>query len=85
MPNTLFLEAAYTDVSTQYWAIAIMAIAMAIISVMEGLIVIFTINGMSRNPEAASKLRSSMIIGVALVETVAIYILVLSILLIFVA
>ncbi|MBS7383647.1 MAG: hypothetical protein KIG79_00190, partial [Bacilli bacterium] len=36
------------------------------------------------NPEATSKLRSSMILGVSLSETVAIYGLVLAILLIFV-
>lgn len=85
MPNLLFLESNFTDVTSQYWAIAIMTIAMAIISVMEGLVIIFSINGISRNPEAASKLRTTMIIGVSLVETVAIYILVLAILLIFVA
>ena len=42
------------------------------------------IEGMSRNPEMYGKLRSSMIIGCALVETCGIYSLLISILLLFV-
>lgn len=66
-----------------YWAIAIIAIAMAIVGVMEALAVVFTLNGTARNPEAASKLRTTMLIGVALVETVAIYLLIIAMLLLF--
>jgi|WetSurMetagenome_2_1015567.scaffolds.fasta_scaffold625054_1 F-type H+-transporting ATPase subunit c len=68
---------------TKIWGVAIICAIMGIISVMEGLIVINAINGMARNPEAAGNLRTSMIIGVSLVETVAIYTLVLAFLLIF--
>lgn len=42
------------------------------------------IEGMSRNPEMYGKLRSSMIIGCALVETCGIYSLLIPILLLFV-
>ena len=38
-------------------------------SIGEGLLVSKAIDGMSRNPEMYSKLRSSMIIGAALVES----------------
>ena len=50
----------------------------------EGLLVSKAIDGMSRNPEMYSKLRSSMIIGAALVETCGIYALLVAILIIFV-
>jgi len=50
----------------------------------EGLLVSKAIEGMARNPEVSDKLRSSMIIGVALVETCGIYALLIAILLIFV-
>lgn len=50
----------------------------------EGLLVSKAIDGMSRNPEMYSKLRSSMIIGVALVETCGIYALLIAIIIIFV-
>ena len=53
-------------------------------SIAEGFVCAAALKGMSRNPEATSKLRSSMILGVSLCETVAIYGLVLAILLIFV-
>ena len=42
------------------------------------------IEGMARNPEMYGKLRSSMIIGAALVETCGIYALLISILILFV-
>ncbi len=71
--------------ATKFWAIAIIAIAMAIVGTMEALAVIFTLNGTARNPEAASKMRTTMLIGVALVETVAIYLLIVAMLLLFVA
>ena len=53
-------------------------------SIGEGLLVSKSIDGMSRNPEMYSKLRSSMIIGAALVETCGIYALLVAILIIFV-
>lgn len=66
-----------------------LAVAIAILAVMpsaigEGLICAHTVDGVSRNPEAMSKLRSTMILGCALTETTAIYSLLISILILFV-
>ena len=64
--------------------IGIIMIAMSMSSLAEGLVCSSALKGMARNPEATGNLRSSMILGVSLCETVAIYGLVLAILLIFV-
>ena len=64
-------------------AIAIMAVIPS--AIFEGLICIHSVDGISRNPEAYSKIRTSMILGCALTETTAIYALLVSILLLFVA
>ena len=66
-----------------------LAAAIAILAVMpsalgEAWVCARTVDGMSRNPEMYGKLRSSMIIGCALVETCGIYSLLISILLLFV-
>ena len=53
-------------------------------SIGEGQLVAKAIEGMARNPEMYGKLRSSMIIGAALVETCGIYVLLISILILFV-
>ena len=53
-------------------------------SIGEGQLVAKAIEGMARNPEMYGKLRSSMIIGAALVETCGIYALLISILILFV-
>ena len=53
-------------------------------SIGEGMLCAKAIEGMSRNPEMYGKLRSSMIIGCALVETCGIYALLISILVLFV-
>ena len=65
------------------------AAAVAILGVMpsalgEGLVCAHVIDGMSRNPEMYSKLRTTMIIACALVETTAIYSLLVSLLILFV-
>jgi F-type H+-transporting ATPase subunit c len=74
------------DPSGMKWiAVGLMAIALAASGIMEGAICTKTVDGMARNPEAASKLQSAMIIGCALTETTAIYGLVIAMLLIFVA
>lgn len=51
----------------------------------EGLVCAHAMDGMSRNPEMYGKLRTAMIIGCSLVETTAIYCLLVSILLLFLA
>lgn len=75
----------YTAEASKYIAIGIMLIVMAAVSVGEAWVCSNGVKGVSRNPEATSKIRSTMIIGTSLVETCAIYTLVLAILLIFVA
>ena len=66
-----------------------LAAAIAILGVMpsaigEGLVCAHIVDGMSRNPEMYSKLRTTMIIACALVETTAIYSLLVAILILFV-
>ncbi|MCQ2786951.1 MAG: ATP synthase F0 subunit C [Bacilli bacterium] len=53
-------------------------------SIGEGMIAAKAIEGMYRNPEMANKLRSNMIVGIALDETCGIYALLIAILIIFV-
>ncbi len=50
----------------------------------EGIAASKAIEAVGRNPEAESKIRTMMILGIALTETVAIYALLISILLMFV-
>ena len=64
-----------------YAAIAILAVMPSAIG--EAFVVVKAIEGMSRNPEMAGKLRTSMILGCSLVETTAIYALLVAILIIF--
>lgn len=73
-----------TDLGLKAIAAAIAIFSSGCSSLGEGLLVSKAIDGMSRNPEMYGKLRSSMIIGVALVETCGIYALLISILIIFV-
>ena len=66
-----------------------LAAAIAIWGVMpsavgEGLVCAHVVDGMSRNPEMYSKLRTTMILACALVETTAIYSLLVAILILFV-
>ena len=76
---------AYSAAGLLYIGIGIIMIAMSMSSLAEGLVCSSALKGMARNPEASKTLRSSMILGVSLCETVAIYGLVLAILLIFVS
>ena len=62
-------------------AIAILAVMPSAIG--EAWVVCHAIDGMSRNPEMYSKLRTVMILGCALVETTAIYSLLIAILCLF--
>ena len=64
--------------------LAIACVGMSIVGLAEGLAVAKGMEGIGRNPSATIQIRSSMIIGVALIETVAIYILVIAILMAFV-
>lgn len=69
----------------KYIAIGLAALSMIGSGIGEGLVCTKTIEGMSRNPEMYGKLRTGMILGCALVETTAIYALLIAILLLFVA
>ena len=67
----------------------ILAAAIAILGVMpsalgEAKVCAHAVDGMSRNPEMYGKLRTTMILACALVETTAIYSLLISILILFV-
>lgn len=67
-----------------------LAAAIAILAVMpsalgEAFVCCHTIDGIARNPENYSKLRTTMILACSLVETTAIYSLLIAILCIFVA
>ena len=66
-----------------------LAVAIAILAVMpsaifEGVICAHAVDGISRNPDAYGKIRTTMILGCALTETTAIYALLVAILILFV-
>lgn len=67
----------------KYLAIAITMLAVMPSAIGEGLVVSHAVDGIARNPEIYSKLRTTMILGCSLVETTAIYALLISILLLF--
>lgn len=73
-----------TDIAAIAFAAAIAIFSSGCSSLGEAMLITKAIDGMARNPEASGKLRSSMIIGAALVETCGIYALLVAILLIFV-
>ena len=73
-----------TDLGLIAIAAAIAIFSSGCSSIGEGLLISKAMEGMARNPEMSSKLRSSMIIGCALVETCGIYALLVAILIIFV-
>ena len=68
----------------KYLAIAITMLAVTPSAIGEGLVVTHAVDGISRNPEVYGKLRTTMILGCSLVETTAIYALLISILILFV-
>ena len=73
-----------TDVGLKAIGAGLAIISAGASSIGEGNLVAKAIEGMARNPEMYGKLRSSMIIGCALVETCGIYSLLISILILFV-
>lgn len=72
-----------TDTGMIAIAAAVAIFSSAASSIGEAFLITKAIDGMARNPEMAGKLRTSMIIGAALVETCGIYALLIAILLIF--
>lgn len=73
-----------TDLGAIAIAAAIAIFSSGCSSIGEAMLITKAIEGMARNPEAGKNLRSSMIIGAALVETCGIYALLVAILLIFI-
>lgn len=65
-------------------ALGIACLGMGLVGIGEGLAVYKAMDAIGRNPSAAGNIRSTMIVGLALIETIAIYILVIAILLAFV-
>ncbi len=74
-----------TPDAMKFLAIAITMLAVMPSAIGEALVVTHAIDGISRNPEVYGKLRTTMILGCSLVETTAIYALLIAILMIFVA
>ena len=72
-----------TPEAAKFIGAAIAILSAGCSSIGEGLLVAKAIEGMARNPEMFGKLRSSMIVGAALVETCGIYALLISILILF--
>lgn len=71
--------------STVSWAAALgMAIAAAGCGIGQGLAVKAACEGTARNPEASGKITVTMLIGLALIESLAIYALVVNLILLFV-
>ena len=73
-----------TDLGLIAIAAAIAIFSSGCSSIGEGLLISKAMEGMALNPAAAKDLRSSMILGAALVETCGIYALLISILIIFI-
>ena len=73
-----------TDVGMRALAAGIAILSAAGSSIGQGFLVSTAIAGMARNPAMSSKLRSSLLLGCALVEGCGIYALLVAILIIFV-
>jgi F-type H+-transporting ATPase subunit c len=73
-----------TVVSTISWAAALgMAIAAAGCGIAQGLGLKAACEGTARNPEASGKITVTMLIGLAMIESLAIYALVVNLILLF--
>ena len=68
---------------TKFFAIGIVMLAVMPSAIGEAMVVAHCVDGISRNPEVYSKLRTTMILGCSLVETTAIYALLVAILTLF--
>ena len=66
------------------FAAEVAVLGSSIVSVAQGWSVAKSVEGIGRNPEAMKKIRSVMIIGLAIVETGSIYCFIIALLLIFV-
>lgn len=69
----------------KYIGTGITMLAAGMVGLMQGFSTANAVQAVARNPEAQPKILSTMIVGLALAEAVAIYALIVSILIIFVA
>ena len=88
MAATQVQEEAATNIQDVRFAIAVatafgMAIASGACGIGQGLAVSAACNGMARNPSAGGQIRGSLIIGLVLIESLAIYALLIGLVLIF--
>jgi F-type H+-transporting ATPase subunit c len=69
------------------WSIALATIALAVIAIVGAVMQMFSIrkalDGIARQPEAGGQLQLSMIIGLAFIESLVLYVLFISIILLF--
>ncbi len=73
-----------TDTGLKLLAAAIAIFAGAGNAIGEGILCAHALDGMARNPESYKNLRTSMILGCALVETTGIYALLIALLILFI-
>ena len=88
LPNVALAQDAATNVNDIYYGIALaagfgMAIAAAGCGIAQSRAIASALEGIARNPSAAGAIRGSMIFGLVLIESLAIYALLIAILLIF--
>ena len=88
MPNVALAQAGEANVYDVSMAIAIaaglgMAIAAAVCGLAQSRAIAAGLEGIARNPSAAGAIRGAMIFGLVLIESLAIYALLVAILLIF--
>lgn len=90
LPSILNVLTDVSDAAAQFSMRGMAAIAAAIAvlggmacAITEGLTAMKAVEGVARNPDAASKIRSTMIMGCALTETTGIYALLIALLILF--
>jgi len=88
LPNVALAQTADSNVYDVHWSIAVaagfgMAIASGLCGLAQGKAIAAALEGIARNPSAAGAIRGSMIFGLILIESLAIYALLIAILLIF--
>ncbi len=71
-------------IAAKFLALAIACVGMGIVGIGEGMAVAKGMESIGRNPSASKDVRSTLIIGVGLIESCAIYILVIAIIMAFV-
>jgi F-type H+-transporting ATPase subunit c len=82
--DTTVTVAALNTISTLAWAAGLgIAIGVLAPGLAQGMAVFGATTGIARNPEAADKIRLTMLIGLALMESLAIYALVIALLLLY--